>query len=123
MFSVVSAGLIRHAERPLARRNNELPGASNKCKFVCVICGAAYSHVKSLISHLHYHTGETECHKTHVTRHLMVKHGVNTPRSNSGEKRLMKDSWNFEAINEDKSNVLAHDIKLMCAPFIYIIKK
>jgi hypothetical protein len=94
MFSVVSAGLVWRAERPPARRNSELPGASNKCKFVCVVCGAAYSHAKSLNSHLRYHTGETECYlchkvlsrKTHVTRHLMVKHGIYTPGPRSKKR-------------------------------------
>jgi hypothetical protein len=87
IFSVMLAGLMWRAERPLTRRDSEHAGASNKCKFVCVVCGAAYRHAKSLSSHLHYHTGETECYvchkvlsrKTHVTRHLMVKHGIYTP--------------------------------------------
>jgi len=87
VFSVMPAGRIWRVDRPQRRRDSESPGASNKCKFVCVVCGAAYCHAKSLSSHLRYHTGETECYlchkvlsrKTHVTRHLMVKHGIYTP--------------------------------------------
>ncbi|PSN49818.1 hypothetical protein C0J52_01364 [Blattella germanica] len=78
-------GLVWRAERPPARYDKD--GTINKRKFVCVLCGAAYSHAKSLNSHLRYHTGETECYlchkvlsrKTHVTRHLMMKHGIYTP--------------------------------------------
>jgi uncharacterized Zn-finger protein len=81
------AGLIWRTERPPTRRETEHAGASNKCKFVCMVCGAAYSHAKSLSSHLRYHTGETECYlchkvlsrKSHVTRHLLVKHGIYMP--------------------------------------------
>jgi hypothetical protein len=87
IFSVMPAGLMWRAERPPTRRNSERAGASNKSKFVCVVCGATYSHVKSLSSHMRYHTGETECYlchrvlsrKSHVIRHLMVKHGVYMP--------------------------------------------
>ena len=93
-LSFLSAGLVWRTERPQTRRNTDIQNASNKHKFVCVICGASYSHSKSLKSHLRYHTGETECYlchkvlsrKTHVTRHLMVMHGICTPGAHSKKK-------------------------------------
>ncbi|GLG95681.1 Uncharacterized protein GBIM_02604 [Gryllus bimaculatus] len=79
--------LVWRGGRPPARKGKDSSEPGSKRKFVCVVCGAAYSHAKSLSSHLRYHAGETECHlchkvlsrRTHVTRHLMVKHGIKLP--------------------------------------------
>nr|CAD7438115.1 unnamed protein product [Timema bartmani] len=55
-----------------------------KRSYVCSVCGSAYSHSKTLGSHLQLHLGGTKCQichkvlsrKCHLNRHMLKRHGV-----------------------------------------------